>query len=412
MKIKSKSFSPPRRRRRYSRSPPRRRRYSRSPPRRRRYSRSPPRRRRYSRSPPRRRRYSRSPPRRRSSPFDSPPRRRRYSQPEVEIGLTYKNRLGDTSHSLEKFPYYTRVVELDYKRLLSVDGLQNLSRLTGLNLNHNLLDEIPNINRSLLELDLQYNNIAKLTGLTSMLSLSILNVSRNFITKIQGLDSLSKLTFLNLSYNKITKIEGLDNLKNLEILNLSNNKITIIEGLDNLEYLDELDLSNNNIKLIPDISVIKNLVLFNIENNPLLSQTHIKTLKKAGKIKNIKYIPPPKEATEWMNICRELGTHRLVELRAIAQKVGINIEGKHKLELCKELALHFEKSQSSTTHVSGCVNDDDILGDAFDEMNHDLYIKLDDGFCFSLSDLEGLEDGGFMNPYTRAKLPKKAVELS
>jgi protein phosphatase 1 regulatory subunit 7 len=48
---------------------------------------------------------------------------------------------------------------------------------------------------------------------------------KNNITKIEGLETLVSLEYLALNSNKITKVEGLQSLRNLQGVNLANNLI-------------------------------------------------------------------------------------------------------------------------------------------------------------------------------------------
>jgi Leucine-rich repeat (LRR) protein len=56
------------------------------------------------------------------------------------------------------------------------------------------------------------------------------------------LTTQTNLTWLDLSFNKIQTIEGLSSLTRLQDLSLFSNAITTIEGLDNLPNLNVLSL--------------------------------------------------------------------------------------------------------------------------------------------------------------------------
>nr|MDO8119527.1 leucine-rich repeat domain-containing protein [Candidatus Sigynarchaeota archaeon] len=75
----------------------------------------------------------------------------------------------------------------------------------------------------------------------------MLNLNSNEIQKITKLDRLINLERLLLSSNKITRIEGLHQLQNLKELDLSENSITRIEGLGQLKNIEHLVLWPNNI---------------------------------------------------------------------------------------------------------------------------------------------------------------------
>lgn len=54
---------------------------------------------------------------------------------------------------------------------------------------------------------------------------------------------------LDLSYNRLRKIEGLSNLRKLRLLYFVHNKITKIEGLESQTELEMLELGDNRIKV-------------------------------------------------------------------------------------------------------------------------------------------------------------------
>lgn len=65
------------------------------------------------------------------------------------------------------------------------------------------------------------------------------------INEIKGLNKLTNLLTLNLEHNKISEIKGLDSLHKLGTLNLNNNQISEIKGIENLKSLINLRLANN-----------------------------------------------------------------------------------------------------------------------------------------------------------------------
>lgn len=66
---------------------------------------------------------------------------------------------------------------------------------------------------------------------------------------ISHLDTLVNLEVLDLSYNRIRKIEGLSALCNLKRIYLVHNKIEKIDGLEALTKLEVLELGDNRIKV-------------------------------------------------------------------------------------------------------------------------------------------------------------------
>lgn len=109
--------------------------------------------------------------------------------------------------------------------------------------------------RSLIIVDLSYNNLLKIPGdLFKLNYIKELNLENNHINYIQHqLSSLTNLEILNLSNNEITQLpNSLFKLTKLQILLLNYNKIKIIPieiGL--MKNLQKLNIYNNNINELP-----------------------------------------------------------------------------------------------------------------------------------------------------------------
>ena len=156
-------------------------------------------------------------------------------------------------------------------------------------------------------------------------------------------------------------------------------------------------------------------------NNPLISTPQRKALEKQvlryrGQIKdkNIQHLVPPKEATEWMNICRDLDqNYRLDDLKDFARTANItlSIDGKPKTkrQLCVDLARQYTRLQQRTRHKSDCENDSDLTGDDFDSLDPHEYVRMPGGYCLSLADIAGLAPE-FIDPFKRGKLPETVIK--
>ena len=111
-------------------------------------------------------------------------------------------------------------------------------------------------------LRLEFRQILKIDNLQDLTSLTRLFLDNNFIEKVTGLEFLSNLVWLDLSFNKIQKIDGLSSQKNLQVLALYQNEIKV-RSIYFLAYDHYL--------------VCCNLVNFNFEEN-LLSLNHLKVI--------------------------------------------------------------------------------------------------------------------------------------
>ncbi|KFZ27676.1 MAG: Internalin-A precursor [Candidatus Izimaplasma bacterium HR2] len=174
-------------------------------------------------------------------------------------------------------------LELIDNGIVNIDGLNNLVNLTTLNLSYNEISEFPNINQltQLTELYVNYNNIHVLgDDLSGLSSLITLEMRDNNICDLSSLDDLTSLESLDLSFNNLgcdgsgesPDFSSLDNASNLKTIKLNDNDLVSIEGLRGLNLpLETLQLENNNIidiSPIGEYTGLKKLVLYgnNIEN--------------------------------------------------------------------------------------------------------------------------------------------------
>ncbi len=84
-------------------------------------------------------------------------------------------------------------------------------------------------------------------------SLQELDLYDNLISRIERLDDLARLTSLDLSFNKIKHIRNIGHLKQLKDVFFVQNKISKIEGLDGLDKLSNLELGANRIRVREDL---------------------------------------------------------------------------------------------------------------------------------------------------------------
>ncbi|CRL02651.1 CLUMA_CG015766, isoform A [Clunio marinus] len=170
-------------------------------------------------------------------------------------------------------------------KLIPDDSLSTLFELTYINLSFNRLTLIPqqlflvDIHRNLLEIDLSYNAIEKITSQTfnGLELLQLINLSSNKIKSIEksSFHHLPYLTYIDLTYNQLRNLsenafEFLPNLLSIELMfnnlftfslkcfkhvsntstpmsiNISNNAIHHFDGeLSTYLYIHSLDASNN-----------------------------------------------------------------------------------------------------------------------------------------------------------------------
>ena len=120
-------------------------------------------------------------------------------------------------------------------------------------------------------LRLEFRQILKIDNLQELTSITRLFLDNNFLEQINGLETLVNLIWLDLSFNKISKIEGLEKLTNLQVLALYKNEITKLENLEHLEVLSVLRIGNNKLSSREDILYLrrlKSLRTLSIKGNP------------------------------------------------------------------------------------------------------------------------------------------------
>jgi Leucine-rich repeat (LRR) protein len=72
-----------------------------------------------------------------------------------------------------------------------------------------------------------------------------LNLHYKNLTSVKGLEKLTQLTHLRLDNNKLTNVKGLEKLTQLRVLNIRGNQLTNVKGLEKLTQLRSLSLRNN-----------------------------------------------------------------------------------------------------------------------------------------------------------------------
>ena len=147
-----------------------------------------------------------------------------------------------------------RSVDLEYYKLTSLEGIEELEHLKYLSVCGCLVSDLTALRhenmKSLLQLVLISNRLTSLEGTENLGNLYYLNVQDNRLTSLAGVEKLTNLTSLNVSMNKLTGLAGVEKLPKLEKLDASYNRV---KKLPNLKKLDKLkyktcDLTHNLLK--------------------------------------------------------------------------------------------------------------------------------------------------------------------
>ena len=163
--------------------------------------------------------------------------------------------------SIASFKNLSKVKELNITgsySLQSVDGVEEMTKLTSLILTD--------------------NGIVNISELNSLVNLQTLVLNDNEITHFPNINQLENLITLEVRNNNITTLgEDLSGLSNLETFDAGNNNICDLSSLDDLVSLKKLILNDNNLGCegtSPDFSSLLNatsLEELNLENNGLTS---------------------------------------------------------------------------------------------------------------------------------------------
>lgn len=167
-----------------------------------------------------------------------------------------------------------------------VRGLENLLKLTNLDLSFNKIKHIKHVNhlKDLTDLFFVANKISTIENLEGLDKLRMLELGSNRIREIQNLDSLKNLEELWLAKNKITSLSGLDGLPKLRLLSIQSNRITDLSPLKDVPSLEELYISHNMLESLKGIETNTKLRTLEISNN------QITTLEGVGPLKEIEEV--------------------------------------------------------------------------------------------------------------------------
>eukprot|EP00897_Mesotaenium_endlicherianum_P010105 jgi/Mesen1/9122/ME000058S08616 len=188
---------------------------------------------------------------------------------------------GNQLKSLEIISFPPSVTELDLttNRLSSIDPrISELTHLQKISFRQNLLHDaaaaelsvFPALS-SLQELILRDNLLQSILPLASFSSLLTLDVSYNEISSLSGVSNACPgLRELYVANNQVAKIEELSHLTNLQLLELGSNKLKVMENLEALTGLRELWLGRNRIRAV-DMRGLTSLVKISVQSNRLTS---------------------------------------------------------------------------------------------------------------------------------------------
>jgi len=149
-------------------------------------------------------------------------------------------------------------LDLNDKKIVSLEGLEYAENLERLDLANNQLSDISVLEYlvKLKKLQLEGNQIDDISALGTLVDLEEIFIARNKITDINVLSTLEKLTVLDLEDNQLQDILVLGNMHSLKKLWLCHNDISDLTVLAELVELEWLYFENNR---ATDLSVLEGL---------------------------------------------------------------------------------------------------------------------------------------------------------
>jgi hypothetical protein len=181
--------------------------------------------------------------------------------------------------------------------------------------------------------------------------------------EIKGYSSLEKI-LLNSS-KQISKI-SIENCPNIKVIIVNDNQITEIKGLDSLTNLQKLNFGDNKVEKI-DVSKNTQLETFIFYGNP--GKLQVDGLKNLIKLVSL-------NTSDTFPIVTLLEQASEADLKELADKLKLPVEGKSKDEIKKEIIAEIEKNNQNKDKLKDPKNGiPDLLNDK-GEIDKDKLEKL------------------------------------
>lgn len=173
-----------------------------------------------------------------------------------------------------------------------------LEVLAAVNVDFASLDQLPE-HKNLRLLELRFNKLASLAGITKFPNLIELEIAGNEVTDIQPLAAIAGIEVLGLSDNPIKDLTLLkDSFTKLEVLHLNGLKLTQLPELGSKPNLGAISVAKNQITDISALSTYTKLVEIVVSDNKLTDVEALSTLPaltrlyaKGNAIKGIQKVP-------------------------------------------------------------------------------------------------------------------------
>nr|WP_246569899.1 leucine-rich repeat domain-containing protein [Lentibacillus saliphilus] len=179
-------------------------------------------------------------------------------------------------------------LDASVRGISNLSGLQHAIMLEELNLRNNQITSIGEIGNlgELTKLNLMFNNIsdARLSPLTNLPDLKELYLYANNIADVSILGTISTLTNLDVGSNPITDIQSLGQLTNLTALNLSNARQLNTAQLDAVNHVTSLGIMDTNLSDLSPLSNFTNLTTLSVGHNHVSDLSPLNQLNQLNRV--------------------------------------------------------------------------------------------------------------------------------
>ena len=162
-----------------------------------------------------------------------------------------------------------QLLTMDNCGLSTIAELSSVRTLSYLNINNNTVRNLDALSTmtSLQELHISHNALTSLSALGGLTNLAVLDVSYNSLTSVTPISGCVRLQNLNVSGNQIGDLSGVNSLVSLTKFSADFNKLTDVSILGGCTGLTELSISNNSIEDLSALASLTALENFNFSYN-------------------------------------------------------------------------------------------------------------------------------------------------
>jgi Leucine-rich repeat (LRR) protein len=191
-----------------------------------------------------------------------------------ELGMAEPVSLSDIAAKMnsQQRALITGIDIINGGKIADLKGLGLFPNLRNLYIEGSLLIDMKSVENNKLEiLSLQNGRLSSLDGIEAMKDLVGLNISGNPIRHLKGVSELARLRFVDISKTGITSLDDEDMPISLETIYYRDSSLTSIAAFQRaFRTLKEFDVTHNNIATLDDVTDWGGLKYLNVFMNPLM----------------------------------------------------------------------------------------------------------------------------------------------